>query len=392
MPIEVFISHISAERELAVFLKEQLEKHFLGLVNVFVSSDEESIEAGAAWLDAVKRALTTAELQLVLCSVASTGRPWVNFEAGAAWVRGIPVVPLCHSGLEPAHLPMPLSALQGGSVTNPETFVRLYNRIAKLVPCNAPEIDMNALATGAAKIQSAGSTPPEAVTPPPATFDRLQSLAEAGDVNAIKELGLTQSERAWTVLVQIAANSIENEAKIAALRALASFRTPGDVLALCELLVQDRWQVAEACAKALGRFRDARAIPYLIKASDQHVDWVTTQAAASALGLFAPQSPNTVCPALVRALDLGSFEGEAAAQSLARYGATALPFLMEYLKSDAAPRNAGQVLKAIALIGDKGVRPDLEAIRTRWRETIQNTSRDVILGEIDKALLQLAPE
>jgi len=35
-------------------------------------------------------------------------KPWVNFEAGAGWVRDIPVIPLCHSGIQPSNLPMPL--------------------------------------------------------------------------------------------------------------------------------------------------------------------------------------------------------------------------------------------------------------------------------------------
>ena len=97
----VFISHISSETELAQSLKKYLEKHFLGLLEIFVSSDRETIQAGSKWLEEVNEALKSADLQIILCSEESVGRPWVNFEAGAVWLRGIPVIPLCHSGLRP---------------------------------------------------------------------------------------------------------------------------------------------------------------------------------------------------------------------------------------------------------------------------------------------------
>ena len=47
---KLFISHISEEEELASILKEHLLDDFLGVVDVFVSSDGGSIAAGAAGL------------------------------------------------------------------------------------------------------------------------------------------------------------------------------------------------------------------------------------------------------------------------------------------------------------------------------------------------------
>src|SRR5262245_61576268 len=101
----IFISHISDETELAQWLKACLDRDFLGALDIFVSSDRPTIEAGRRWLDEVDKALREADLQIVLCSRESVARPWVNFEAGAVWLRGIPVVPVCHSGLEPESLP-----------------------------------------------------------------------------------------------------------------------------------------------------------------------------------------------------------------------------------------------------------------------------------------------
>ena len=36
-------------------------------------------------------------------------RPWVNIELGAAWIKRVPIIPLCHSGLTPSDLPWPFA-------------------------------------------------------------------------------------------------------------------------------------------------------------------------------------------------------------------------------------------------------------------------------------------
>ena len=142
----VFISHISSETELAQNLKKHLEKHFLGLLDIFVSSDRATIPAGSKWLEEVDKALKSADLQVVLCSKESVGRPWVNFEAGAVWLRGIPVIPLCHSGLRPSDLPVPLAMLEGIECSQPEGLQKLYDAIAGELSVNVPEVDFPGLA------------------------------------------------------------------------------------------------------------------------------------------------------------------------------------------------------------------------------------------------------
>ncbi|MFP5318276.1 MAG: toll/interleukin-1 receptor domain-containing protein [Acidimicrobiia bacterium] len=143
---QVFISHISSETELAKRLKERLDRDFLGMLDIFVSSDRETIQAGARWLDEVDRALKEADLEIVLCSMESVGRPWVNFEAGAAWLRGIPVVPVCHSGLQPHELPVPLSMLQGLECGRPAGLEKLYDTVASVLGVRTPAVDFAAAA------------------------------------------------------------------------------------------------------------------------------------------------------------------------------------------------------------------------------------------------------
>lgn len=135
----IFVSHISEEAELAAVIKRHLLDDFLGLLEVFVSSDIESIGAGQNWLVSLETALRQSSLLLVLCSHASLRRPWVNFEIGAAWIKPVPIVPVCHSGLEPSALPIPLSQLQGIEASDREGLSRLYLAVAKTIGGRVPK-------------------------------------------------------------------------------------------------------------------------------------------------------------------------------------------------------------------------------------------------------------
>ena len=145
MQKRAFISHISEEAAVAKRLKAALVQDFLGLLEVFVSSDTESIAAGEEWLKSIETALSECSIILILCSPESIRRPWINFEAGAAWMRKIPLVPLCHSGLLPRDLPMPLSLRQGIQLNDAEGVRRLYTRVAKVLSCQLPVRSFDAL-------------------------------------------------------------------------------------------------------------------------------------------------------------------------------------------------------------------------------------------------------
>lgn len=149
----LFVSHVGSETELAQHLKQRLAKHFLGLLDTFVSSDRETIGAGSRWLDEVDIALKSADLQLVLCSAGSVGRPWVNFEAGAAWLRGIPVIPLCHSGMTPQTLPVPLGMLEAVECGRPDDLRKLYDAIARVLGTETPDVDFGRLVEELAEIE-----------------------------------------------------------------------------------------------------------------------------------------------------------------------------------------------------------------------------------------------
>lgn len=139
----VFISHITEEKELAINLKELIEERFLGMIEVFVSSDENSISVGSKWLDNISDSLKVCVIELILCSPASVKRPWINFEAGAGWVRGIPVIPLCHSGMTPSNLPVPLNMLQAIQLNEVSGLKLMFPVLANAINARTPEIDLN---------------------------------------------------------------------------------------------------------------------------------------------------------------------------------------------------------------------------------------------------------
>jgi len=96
---------------------------------------------GQKWLDNCSDALQRCVVEIVVSSQASVAKPWINFEAGAGWIRGIPVIPLCHSGLSPAHLPIPLSLLQAAKATDGAGLGQVFSELAKTIDVKPPVVD-----------------------------------------------------------------------------------------------------------------------------------------------------------------------------------------------------------------------------------------------------------
>ena len=118
---------------MAAVLKDWIESTFLGQVSVFVSSDPADIPAGSRWLDQIDSALETSALLITLYSKASLNRPWISFEAGCAWMRRVPIIPICHAGLRVDDLRQPLAAFQGLDIDDAKFGEKLLSAIAKRV-------------------------------------------------------------------------------------------------------------------------------------------------------------------------------------------------------------------------------------------------------------------
>ena len=125
----IFISHISEEVGEAAALKAAVETA-LPSVRAFVSGAD--IRLGQAWLKQIDTALSEAVVVVALCSERSIRRPWVNFECGTGWTRGLPIIPVCHRDLDPANLPDPLHVFQGVQLSDPEACGAFIERLAEV--------------------------------------------------------------------------------------------------------------------------------------------------------------------------------------------------------------------------------------------------------------------
>lgn len=142
----VFVSHAAVDAEIAAIFKADVEQHFLGLCRLFVSSSLDSLTAGEEWTATIKKHLNEAVILIGLLSPIAIQRGWVYFEFGAAWMRGIPVIPVCHSGLIKDSLPPPLSIFQGLNLSDQCHLEHLYGKIATSVNCEKPQINFAELA------------------------------------------------------------------------------------------------------------------------------------------------------------------------------------------------------------------------------------------------------
>jgi len=361
----IFISHISEERVLASFLQARIQRNFLKAVNVFVSSDGTSILAGADWLQSLRIALDQSALVIVLCSTASIKQPWVNFEAGAAWLKKLPIVPLCHSGLEPGQLPMPLSLLQGGSIRKAETFFSLYERLAALTGLDVPEINFEEMAQDASAIVM--EDPPQPGSEPTQILSgTLVRRALSGDVASMHELALSGAPETFETLTKVVMNSVNDQTRTEAISALGDLKDARTVEFLSGLIVKSKFPVTKACARVLGNIKDPAVIPVLIKTMRLAADWMSSQACVDALGEFAPQAPEEVCPALIEGLELGGFVADSARQALVQYNNAALPSLTAFLDDAiSSPFALRQAIDVVGLIGDPSALNHLKAFRAR---------------------------
>lgn len=144
--MNVFISHIAEETSIAEVLKDWIESTFLGQCEVFASSDRENLPAGNNWIGEIDKALDSAVAFLVLCSPASLMRPWINFQTGWGWIKGLPVIPICHSGLKMDDLPSQISSFQSIEIDSDSFVFDLLSRLAKHLGFEKfPRVDQSAM-------------------------------------------------------------------------------------------------------------------------------------------------------------------------------------------------------------------------------------------------------
>jgi hypothetical protein len=158
----VFISHIHSDEATANTIDTELRSALLGAVNVFNSSNRRSLEPGDPFRDKIIETLKNSECTLGVASPDSVSSPWVNFEAGGAWVSGGRVIPCCVKGMKPTSLPVPLSHLQGISLDSDDGLTALLKHIAQLAGLDYPvAYDVAAGVTNIVASWKTGAVPKE---------------------------------------------------------------------------------------------------------------------------------------------------------------------------------------------------------------------------------------
>src|SRR5260370_28804799 len=110
---DIFISVIHEEVRVAEAVQRFLQAHLGKHGDVFLSADPWQVYAGEEWLDRIIAEVRNAKVVISLFSAISVERPWVNFEAGAAWVREeTKLIPVCFGGLSKGNMPKPYSSIQ----------------------------------------------------------------------------------------------------------------------------------------------------------------------------------------------------------------------------------------------------------------------------------------
>jgi TIR domain len=159
--LKIFISHASADTDIAVALQGWIDTTFLGGVSVFVSSDGRSISPGDDWRGKIKEALREADIALVICTESSLARPWLSFEAGAAWMRGAKVVPLYYHGLSVESLPLPLSSRQALDLGRLEDMNALLALFIREGGFDVSLVERKQLSLPPRRVLSTSSQPPD---------------------------------------------------------------------------------------------------------------------------------------------------------------------------------------------------------------------------------------
>jgi TIR domain len=109
---DVFISHIHEDAELALAVKDFLQAKLGPGREIFVSADQGQLLVGENWLARIRRELMSAKIVMLMLTPRSVARPWVNFEAGAAWLADKVIIPICCGTRLKGRLPKPYADFQ----------------------------------------------------------------------------------------------------------------------------------------------------------------------------------------------------------------------------------------------------------------------------------------
>lgn len=126
----VFFSHSSLDCDVILPIKDKISQITGNTLDLFMSSDGQSIPFGRNWIHKIEEGLKSAQIMFVFVTPNSIDSAWIYFEAGFAYSKDIQVIPV-GIGINIGQLKPPLSLLQGFNITSADSlnnFITVINR------------------------------------------------------------------------------------------------------------------------------------------------------------------------------------------------------------------------------------------------------------------------
>lgn len=136
----VFLSHASVNRRELVALKRMLDERAGGMIEFFLSSDDDSIGHGTIWSAEVRAALDRMNLMLLFASADALKSSWTYFEAGYGLHKLETVKIYCLPGTDKATLPSPFNILQNRNLHSARDISLLIKQINETLGARINEV------------------------------------------------------------------------------------------------------------------------------------------------------------------------------------------------------------------------------------------------------------
>lgn len=112
----IFFSHSSKDKSSLIRLKDSFVQKTGGSIEVFLSSDGQSIRLGRNWVYKIQEALEHAKILLAFLTPSALQSNWMFFESGFCYAKNIRIVPVGFKGVDLITLSPPLSLFQGFNI------------------------------------------------------------------------------------------------------------------------------------------------------------------------------------------------------------------------------------------------------------------------------------
>jgi hypothetical protein len=126
----IFIGHATSDGPLAKRLKDAIVSSVDRRVDVFVSSDLDSIKGGEDWLERILDRLRHCRVVIAIITPHTVSSHWVHYEVGVADAGDPVVIPVTARGARLSEIPAPLGRRQGRNLARPDDLRVLFDEVA----------------------------------------------------------------------------------------------------------------------------------------------------------------------------------------------------------------------------------------------------------------------